>query len=129
MTTQKNYHILKNFFEYITYAVFPNITLYVIQDTLPVKTEYDVHSLFTRDNVHEYIWAHRHNNKYYALLKLTNGYYLYLRGYLDFNIDKFTFYIGKSLDEIIPFMSRKSYSKYIDNLTNHYIPSDTKSIS
>ena len=121
-TMYKKYNALTKFFEYIQYTIFPNIKLYIIKDNVPIKTQYDVHSLFTRDNVHEYIWARVKRNKYYALLNLTNGYYMYICGYLDFNTDKFKFYIGNTLDEITPFMSTHTYNRYMDDLKKECNP-------
>jgi len=96
--------IANKFFNYMYISILPNIYIYNLNNSTTIS--------FTEDQVKEYIWGTKLNNKYHVLLKLKNSTYIYLYGTIEFNKDKFKIFISKDMDEVLNYMHKAVYCKY-----------------
>jgi len=108
---------LHRLFNYINISILPNINLYNVTNNTVTLQDYGILK-FGSSHVKEYLWFYKERKRYYALLELKNGKYMYLHGHMKYEDVKFKMYHGSHKDDVIKCMKPHVKTWYLEDISD-----------
>jgi hypothetical protein len=105
---------LSRLFKYINFSLIPNIDIYKVKKHVHIKVDYDF-ICFKPSYIKSYLWVYRYKNHYYSLVKLINNKYIYLYGYMSYDVTQFKFYVASDKQDVLNCMKPYVKSWYLED--------------